>query len=466
MPALAGGLPALQKLKDAGYRVAGLVIDLQSGKPLASLDPDEALIPASVTKLFTTALALETFGPQHTFDTEVLTQGKLHGGTLDGNLILKGGGDPGLTNEQIWRLAMDVSLAGVKQINGDLVVDESLFGHVKCATKDRCDARKSSWHSYDGLLSAMSVNYSTFAVAVEPGSRPGVPARFNLDPYPLPSFAMHGDVKTVKGRLNKVDVGRITRGDRELVRVRGSIGMHAGLQRVYRSVGKPALYAGHLFKAFLETDHVTVKGGVRVTDEEQKGEALATLKGRQLSFLIDDMLAYSNNLMADTLAMDVLRAHQPQGPIDLNEAGAQLQAYARRITQESKLGRAGDPTAHLLDGSGLDPNNRLAPVDLVALLKHVYDRAEDFPVFLGALRVPAHDPARGLRGKDEIWKRMAVKTGSLSVPVSVHTLAGYLRYDGGRWAAFAFMVNGRPGKWCTRRQAYRPMHRDLKRLAR
>lgn len=462
---LAAGLPALQKLRAEGYRVGGLVIDLQTGKPLASLDPDETLAPASVTKLFTTALALETFGPDHTFETQILTQGRRSGDRIEGNLVLKGGGDPGLTNEELWRLAMDVALSGVREVTGDLVVDESLFGRVDCQTEDRCHAMKSSWHSYDGLLSSMEVNYSTFAVAVDPGARPGTPALVNLDPYPLPSFTMRGSVKTVKGRLDKVDVGRFTRGDRELVNVRGTIGEHAGLQRIYRSVGKPALYAGNLFKAFLAAAHVKVAGQVRVTPDQQKGEPLVTLKGRPLNFQLDDMLTYSNNLMADTLAMDLLRNHQPQGPISLPAAGAFIQAYARQITAASKLSR-GAPTAHLFDGSGLDPQNRLAPVDLVALLKHVYDRTQDFPAFLGALRVPAHSPARGLSGNDEIWDRLAVKTGSLSMPVSVHTLAGYIRYDGGRWAAFAFMVNSRPGKWCTRLQAYRPMRRDLKRLTR
>ena len=83
--------------------------------------------PASVMKLVTTTVALELLGPAYTWRTEVHLAGKLQNERLDGDLILRGGGDPHLTMESLWMLLRDVRARGVREITGDLVLDRSLF---------------------------------------------------------------------------------------------------------------------------------------------------------------------------------------------------------------------------------------------------------------------------------------------------------------------------------------------------
>jgi D-alanyl-D-alanine carboxypeptidase/D-alanyl-D-alanine-endopeptidase (penicillin-binding protein 4) len=88
---------------------------------------DVSVNPASTMKLVTTYAALEMLGPNHQWKTEFYTDGTLSGGILNGNLYLKGGGDPKLNMEKLWLLMRDLRANGVHQVTGDLVLDRSFF---------------------------------------------------------------------------------------------------------------------------------------------------------------------------------------------------------------------------------------------------------------------------------------------------------------------------------------------------
>lgn len=463
LPVRAAGLPALKALEEAGYEVTGMVVDLETGTTIAELNPSKLLIPASVTKIYTAARALEVWGADYRFETHLLTRGRRNNGVLDGDLALKGGGDPSLTNESLWRLALDVSQNGIREVTGDLIVDESLFGDVSCVTRDRCDAHKSTWHSYDSLLSAAAVNHGNMAVVVSPGRAIGAPARISIDPYALPDMEIRGSIRTVKGYGARFAVSRFTRNGSDWLKVSGTIGINAGTHRAYRSVGDPALFTGKLFRQFLREAGVAVGGEVRVSTTEVKGERLTTYQGKPLNQIIGDMLYYSNNLIADVLTLNILAEGSASKPAGLAAAGGHLQAYAHQLYSQSKFARSSS-AARLFDGSGLNPDNLLSPADLITLLERVYHRPQDFPFLLGAMRVPAQSPSRGLSGGNEVWDRLSVKTGGLSEPVSVHTLAGYLRFKDGGWGAFALMINGTRSKRIYRTKAFDAMRRDLEKL--
>jgi D-alanyl-D-alanine carboxypeptidase/D-alanyl-D-alanine-endopeptidase (penicillin-binding protein 4) len=134
---LATALNAQMKL--AGGASAAYVMALDGDDVLYSLRPDKPLIPASVNKLFTTATALRLFGADTTLDTTVSTDGEVdENGVLDGNLYLKGGGDPTLTTIRVAALANQLDLTKVK---GKVLGDESLFDSLRgsAATGGRLD---------------------------------------------------------------------------------------------------------------------------------------------------------------------------------------------------------------------------------------------------------------------------------------------------------------------------------------
>lgn len=443
--AAAASLQQLRGLTAQGAVISARVVDLSDGRNLAELNPGQALIPASVSKLYTAAAALEHWGADYRFTTRILYTGEIRKGELHGDLILQGAGDPGFTNAQLWTLAQRVRAAGITKLNGAVLVDQSLFGRVRCDTEDRCNALANSRDAYNAPLSAAGFDYSNACLRVAPGTRAGEPARLSFEPFELPMFGLRGNVRTLSaGAKTQVDVTRITADGRNWFYARGGIAADAPARCYYRSVSKPALYAGEALIAFLAQAGVEVPHSTaRIVSKPQPDtHVLAEVKGTPLSQQLRGMLVYSNNYMADLLALDLARTANP-APVSMKEAGRWLTRFARRIDAQSPWEGARKGQPKLDSGSGLTVGSRVSADDLVALLAKVYHNYGDFPAFLGALTVPGQTPVDMLKNGSKIWAtRVAVKTGSLNSPVSVFALAGYMRLPNGHWGAFAVLVNG------------------------
>src|SRR5690606_37389164 len=107
--------------------VSIVVRELGAESPALEHRPDTPRNPASVMKVVTTWAGLELLGPAYTWRTEVYVDGKLEDGKLDGDLVLKGHGDPFLVLEEFWKLLRALKRLGVEEIGGDLVIDDSFF---------------------------------------------------------------------------------------------------------------------------------------------------------------------------------------------------------------------------------------------------------------------------------------------------------------------------------------------------
>ncbi len=444
-PAAAAPLAQLQALAGQGAVVTARVVDLGNGSTLAALNPGQALTPASVSKLYTAAAALQHWGADHRFTTRILYTGEIRAGELHGDLILRGSGDPGLTNAQLWTLAQRVHAAGLTKISGAVIVDQSLLGRVPCATEDRCNAIASSRDAYDAPLSAAGFDYSNVCLRVAPGPAAGAPAKVGFEPFELPMFGTRANVRTLPaGSPTSVAVTRVTSEGRNWFYASGGIAADAPARCYYRSVSKPALYTGQALIAFLRQAGVVVRHSTAriVSKADEQAKPLAEVKGTALGEQLRGMLVYSNNYMADLLGLDLART-STEPPVTLAKSGLWLTRYARRIDAESPWPGARNGNPKLDSGSGLTAGSRVSANDLIALLAAVYRNYGDFPAFLGALTVPDQTPVNMLKGGPKIWAtRVAVKTGSLSRPVSVFALAGYLRLANGHWGAFAVIVNG------------------------
>ena len=107
--------------------VSIVVQDVDSKVPLVSVNSDIARNPASTIKLLTTFVALATLGPTYTWRTELYALGPINDGVLNGDLLLKGYGDPSLVVEEFWKMLGDLNAHGVSSITGDLVIDDTHF---------------------------------------------------------------------------------------------------------------------------------------------------------------------------------------------------------------------------------------------------------------------------------------------------------------------------------------------------
>lgn len=433
----------LRALTRHGVAVSAEAVLLDHNRLLGSIAPKKRLTPASLTKLYTTAAALNRWGPKHHFVTRlVTTAGVSDKGVLDGDLIFDGAGDPGFDARDLWQLAQNLANRRIHEIKGRLVIDQARFGPVNCISVDRCRAETHTAHAYNALLSAAGVDYGNWCVSVIPAERAGQPATA------MPCHGQRGvvhianSVVTVSSsRHVRISATRATDDQGDTVRVSGHIPAGAEPRRVYLAASDPARQTGRLLLSILRRSGIRVRHGFTVNNTPVPATArtLAQVKGLPLQAMLEKMLTYSNNYMADTLALDLAR---PDAPLQasLTDAGQALETFAGHLRNARGL----DPPAPVfLSGSGLTVQNRVSAQDLITLLRDMYYRPALFPAFLGALSVPQSSPMHMLKGGDSTWlKQVMVKTGSLNNPVSVLGVAGYFRTRSGRWGAFAVITNG------------------------
>ena len=447
LPAQAQQWHALQTLQQRGALVSAAAIDLDDGnKVIEQLNAASRLTPASLTKLTTAALALQTWPADKMFDTHLLANGPIVRGRVTGDLILEGAGDPSLDDESLWQLAAQVRGAGVKVVSGDLFVDPQPFGVVTCETQDRCHALESSDSAYNAPLAAVGVDFGNWCVVVRPTS-PGAAALVRGCGVTQLPIAVQGVVRTVgRGRKQTFWVERRTSpAGGDALQVGGDIPMGDD-QTVYRSMSNPSLGMGLLLKETLREIGVEVAGPVvvRASTLTAASYQLGDVEGLSLREQLGRMLRFSNNYIADVLTMDMAASVDDHPPQALASAGRLLSDFVVRV--QARFRPASLVAPPIYSGSGLTTDNRLSADDLVHLLAYEYHDAHRFPAFYGGLVVPRDAPFVFLRQGGAAWlDRIALKTGTLDNPRSVCGIAGYLRKRDGGWIAFAAIVNGGPG---------------------
>jgi D-alanyl-D-alanine carboxypeptidase/D-alanyl-D-alanine-endopeptidase (penicillin-binding protein 4) len=439
-PALASAqtrFAQLGRLAAQGARVSALVWDLESGQPLAELGATERLTPASLTKIVAAAAALETWPPDHTFPTELRSARSPVAGVVEGDLVVRGSGDATLDETTLWALAAQLRSAGISRIRGRVLVERAPFGELLCDTVDRCNSLRSSARAYNAAPSAIGVNYGSWCVMVR---APAGATRADVSgcasgPLPLP---LTGSVQVSSGGP-ALSVERSTADGQDRIRVGGSIA--PGTERmIHRAMSDPAVGAGQLLRSILLQAGMQVEGAVETTLNATGLDArlLAKVESIPLQEQVGRMMRWSNNYIADVLTMGVALRTRGTAPASLADASGVLTDLVRRAAG------GGVATGLVLEsGSGLTASNRISAQDLVHVLRAAWRDTRRFPAFYGTFVVPRDASFTYLRRGGNDWlDRVALKTGSLTQPVSVNGIAGYLRKKSGGFMAFAIIVNG------------------------
>ena len=192
-----------------------MIVSLTRGDTLFSANAGDLMLPASTMKLFTAALAFDTFGPEHQFTTAVLRDGAVGAdGTLSGNLVLRGGGDPGLSTRYykapaegpMASLARMVAASGIKRVNGDLIADASAFESKRVPEGWLARYLESG---YAARVSALSMNENLATVVITPQTSGA--ATVTLDP-PSSTVPVINNMRTVAGsKAAKLSIRRLAR---------------------------------------------------------------------------------------------------------------------------------------------------------------------------------------------------------------------------------------------------------------
>lgn len=445
------------QLQEKGFAVsaeARLLNGDADAAPLASIEPMSQLSPASVTKAYLAAAALQRFGPQHRFTSQLISSGSVQDGVLRGDLIFEGGGDPGLTTEDIWRLVQRLQQTGVRQVEGALIVNQWRFGPVECITTDRCDALTRVANAYSAPLSSAGVNFGSWCANVAPASAPGNPARISLcDNKSLGATIDNQVVTQPDNSGTEISAERITNADGDVFRLSGQISTNARARDVYRGAGDAAEVTAEVLLDMLGQAGISVRDGWRLTSIRPPGDAqrLAAVDSKPLQELLLRIMNYSNNYMADVLALNLVESPQAQ----LREAGLALERYAESLPGHGPL--------TLYSGSGLTTENRTSAHGINVMLTEMFHESALFPSFIAAFQSPANGVMRFIRrGSDTFQHNVMLKTGTLNQPFAVRAAAGYFRTAQGRWGIFSVLVNGNASTpYLNWSQVLDPLTKDL-----
>jgi serine-type D-Ala-D-Ala carboxypeptidase/endopeptidase (penicillin-binding protein 4) len=425
--ALATDLGGILHARTNGGDWGVIVVSVTRGDTLYSEQPDLLLKPASTMKLMTTAVALEKLGPEHTFETAVLRDHPVTAGVLDGNLYLRGGGDPTLSL-RFWQgespmdaLARQVAGAGIRKVRGDIVADESAFDSERIPSGWKTSYLMSS---YAAPVSALSLNENLVWIVARPVNGKAV---VELDPAST-ALPVTNSVRIAAGSGGRISAHRAGTG----VAVSGWIGSSSAPRRYSLVVQEPPAFAAGALQASLVKAGVEVDGQLRAGVTPTAASPVAEVRSLPLANIVSYMNRESINHFAELLFRDA--AHQSGRA---GSAAAGLETL--RDFLATKAG-ANKEDVRVADGSGLSEADSITARTMVQLLSYAH-RAPWGSVFHASMPVAGESELLQRRMRSTPAQgNLHAKTGTTNTVVS---LAGYVTALNGEVIAFTFIYNGR-----------------------
>jgi D-alanyl-D-alanine carboxypeptidase/D-alanyl-D-alanine-endopeptidase (penicillin-binding protein 4) len=430
--------PVLADRALSGTRYGVQVVNVHTGEEVFARNPDEALVPASVMKVLTAATALRTLGAGHRFSTFITTEAEIgEGGVLDGDIYVRGHGDPTLVTEKLWRMVADLMFTGVKQVDGDVIFDDSHFDTERLIQGWRKKLDMVNGPAYFAPLGALSVNFNTVALVVGPGDTKGAPGNVALE-TPVDHVEVANEVTTgSRGARVRFSVEREVDGrtGKVTLEVSGTVPVGSEPVKMYRAVSKPRVYFMQVFEHLMKERGIEVTGKYRSGKSPKGARILTRMDSDTLPIVLARMNKHSSNFMAE----HVLKAVGAEADGAPGSTDKGLEAIASYIKD---LGNDIDDM-HLVNGSGLSRDMKVRPSHITSVLIDMYHDRKVGPEFLSSLAIGGVDGTLWTRFRGEgIEGRLRGKTGSLNF---VHCLAGYVDGGDGEMYAFTFLVNDIPG---------------------
>lgn len=412
------------------------VVSLRTGDTLFSLDSRKFFIPASNQKIVTTAVAAERLGWDYRFTTRILATSPISpSGTVSGDLIVAGDGDPSINprHPARWQVFDEWAAAlhdrGLRMVTGNLFADDDRFAEPGWGAGWAWDDMQ---YGYSAQVTALQFNENEVDVIVGPGIEPGAPAIIATSPGASGVLPVNLVTTIAAGGDSRIDIDR--QPGTPYLNVRGGIAVGAAPITVAAAVDNPTRFYVSALEAALGRHGILVAGNAIDLDEVRdrpKREHLTELlvdRSPPLPEIADVLMKWSRNGYAETLLMTLAPAGEPA------TAAAGLAALRETLTA---WGLQDEIAAR--DGSGLSRYDAVTPYALTALLQRIAADPARFEIFRSTLPVAgiSGSLANHLKGTPAEG-RVAAKTGSMS---GVRGLSGYVTTSTGEPLAFSFLVN-------------------------
>lgn len=417
---------ALKKSGVPQQNVAIYVQAVEDKTPILSHNAEQAMNPASVMKVVTTNAALDLLTPAYRWKTEIYRDGSLANWQLQGNLIIKGYGDPSFKVQDFWRLLISLRQAGVKRISGDLIIDKSYF--APAATAGAFDSEK--WRAYNAQPSAFIVNgrSTSFKFSANDES-------VNVSQeFELPEVVIINKLKRVTGACSdwrsRMSYDIKSNEDNAVVTFSGSYAAECGERFLELSLFNDERYALFTFRKLWRELGGEFNGKLKLQDTPANAIKVLEQSSEPLGSVVRDINKWSNNVMAKQLLL-TMGAEKSGAPATEAKGIAAVRDW---------LLASGLKFDELVieNGSGLSRIERISAAHLGQLLVRAYS-SPVMPEMMASLPILSLDGTIRQRLKDsQSQGRAHLKTGSLN---GVSAIAGYVLDANGHRHVLVMLVN-------------------------
>lgn len=391
--------------------VSILIKEAGASMPLVSHLADTPRNPASTMKLLTTIAALDLLGPSYQWETKTYLSGTLKAGTLKGDLVFKGSGDPWFVIERFWKLLKNLQAQGLKRIDGDLVVDDHLFDQSAIDTQT-LDGR--IFRAYNTPPSAALINFSATRIVIRPAlNRLTVRAE-----PPASTLQIKNKVRVLPGACNGRN-GGITldvtaHSNRTEVTVGGQYPPTCGEIVLVRSVLPHHQYIYGVFRHLWEEMGGSLTGTFRTGTAAPGDTEFLNFPSVPLGQIVTYINKFSNNVMSRNLLLTLAAEHNGAS-VKPEQGVAVVQRWLH--TQGLKLG-----ALNMVNGAGLSRHARLTARGLADLLEHAH-YSTFASEFKASLPLAGYDGSARRYFRDVATKgKLRLKTGRLK---HVRAIAGF-----------------------------------------
>lgn len=414
------------------------VVSLKNNKILYKRNEGKLFSIASNTKLFTTAAALVYLGPKYEYRTVIYRNGKVTtDGILEGDIIIKGSGDPNLSGRfydgrvtavpESW--ASKVKGAGINVISGNIIADDRVFDR-EYTPPTWPGNQLSKW--YCAEVGGLSFNDNCIDLKIAPGKKVGELVKVSLVPNTA-YVKINNKCKTTNKSSGRSCSIKRTPVTNEII-LRGRLPVNSASKKDWVTIHNPGLYLATVFKEILEKQGVKVRGVARLISSNEYRDAKALRVITQTVSTMQQSVNIANTRSQNFYAEQILKTlgYNLKGVGSFASGIAVIHDFMHALGYKQRQ-------YQMVDGSGLSRGNKFSPKMITRLLAYMYNHKYS-RYYMQSLAVPGdkegslRNRMRGVKNKS----RIRAKSGYIN---GVVVLSGYIETMSDDVLAFSILVN-------------------------
>ncbi|MFK5975491.1 MAG: D-alanyl-D-alanine carboxypeptidase/D-alanyl-D-alanine-endopeptidase [Sulfurovum sp.] len=402
----------------------------KNGKTIASLNRNTMRIPASVIKVLTTYASVLKLGFNYRWKTRFYTKGVVKNGILNGDLVVKGFGDPTLGDRDLKKIVTRIKRYKIKHIKGNIIIDRTYFN---VSTKNNSGFDKNLYSAYNAMPDAMMFNERISKVYLNP--RTGKIRKKHGDN----SYDVINRLKMVnrscRGKYSWVGV-KIENRKKPTMILQGSLSKKCKTQVISKVITKPYKSFYYALKNALKKSGVKVDGTLKVRKTPKGSKPLFIHYSQTLEKIISKTAKKSNNLYARHILL--LLGSKIYGSPATIEKGRKAVNYILQIN-----GALNNKLPKIDNGCGLSRKSKLSAKMMAIMLDDAYSRHGKR--WMNTLSIAGVDGTikRRFRGS-VVQNRAWMKTGTVN---RVKNISGYVKDKSGKLYIVVILVNSKKSRY-------------------